>query len=153
MNKTIYSIIFSLVFFGHQIVVNAQWINIYPKIAIDNISWMVSDENYLFAGALNNLNEPAHSIIRSSDNGINWEPADTILYDSLGLKDGSINALTYFNGVIFAAFDGNGIYCSSNNGTNWSLSDSGIPNIIPNDTIGVSIYTFDTCNGKIFASF
>ncbi|MCL4538131.1 MAG: hypothetical protein M1378_00770, partial [Bacteroidetes bacterium] len=85
-----------------------------------------------------------NGVVRSSDNGQDWLPADS------GMPAGAYNYITAFGAVgdtVFAATNGLGVFRTFNEGLTWTEADSGLPN---KNTSEVS--SFSSAGSVLFAS-
>ncbi len=81
--------------------------------ATENVRCLLVNNNYIYAGTWGD------GFFFSNDNGNSWIPLNT------GLSNLYIYQLAIKNNTIYLASDA-GIYTSTNNGLNWTLSDSGM---------------------------
>ncbi|MBI5403003.1 MAG: T9SS type A sorting domain-containing protein [Ignavibacteriae bacterium] len=94
-----------------------NWSPLSGGLPIVSIKTFSVSNSFIFAGGFNLLGD--FCLFKSSNNGVNWSTTNLI--------NQTINALTAFNNLIFAGTY-NGIYISSNQGSNWILSNNGLTN-------------------------
>jgi Secretion system C-terminal sorting domain len=73
--------------------------------------------NNVYAGTFNGTVAGVYS---SADNGANWTP--------IGLTSEFVNCFAISGTKVFAGCEGGKVYLTSNNGGNWTLVNSGLPN-------------------------
>lgn len=89
----------------------SNWVEANSGLPFDVLSFAVLGSN-IFAGTLGNSFQ---CVFRSTDNGSSWQNV------SIGLDDPFINSLTANSTYLFAG-TGNGVYVSTNNGDNWTIT-------------------------------
>jgi hypothetical protein len=94
-----------------------SWTSLNGGLPVLSIKSFVVSGSYIFAGGNNLLSDSC--LFKSSNNGNNWT--------ATRLTNQTINALVVSNNIIYAGTY-NGIYVSTNQGTNWSLANNGLTN-------------------------
>ncbi|MGB9697405.1 MAG: T9SS type A sorting domain-containing protein [Ignavibacteria bacterium] len=124
MKKIIFELFIIFIVTGS---VFSQWVNINNGIGNKEVYSLSSAGYILFAGTFN------YGLYLSTDNGLNWSPAGTGLYNRI------VYALTNFGGYLYAATD-LGVWRSSNNGTYWSVTSIN----------NVSVYSLASNQTRVF---
>ena len=99
--------------------INQQWIQVYQFSPALEITGVVKNKKDIFFATTNN------GLIKSTDKGLSWLPADLYPNSVLSViaeSDTSLFAGTYYFGV-------SGLYHSTNNGETWESKNEGIENI------------------------
>lgn len=111
----------------------AQWIQV-AGVPTTDIGSLYISNNTIFAGT-------DSAVYISADSGNTWTRSAT-----LPLSPMLIDALTVFDGKIFAGTGGNGVFVSSNNGQSWTSMNQGLVGLGSNQ-----ISSFAERNGVLYA--
>ncbi|HMQ70578.1 MAG TPA: hypothetical protein PKA90_16485, partial [Ignavibacteria bacterium] len=99
-----------------------SWITVFdnPTVSFNNI---INNGSYLF------VSTDFHGIIRSSNNGISWE------YANSGLTNLSVSSVKSSGSNLFASTMGGGVFISTDNGENWTEVNNGLYRLKVSDLI------------------
>jgi photosystem II stability/assembly factor-like uncharacterized protein len=110
-----------------------NWTEVNSGLTESDVYALKVSNNKLYAGTPNGL-------FNSSDNGSNWTNINSSTLDNISIRSIAIHQVN-----IIVGSDGWGVYVSTDNGSTWEESDTGLPNSF------AAVHALTTSNTKIYS--